>query len=182
MGFASVGASPQLSDKASYYNCANIIIGDNVRIDDFCVLSAGAGGIVIGSHIHIAVYSFLIGAGKISLHDFSGLSSRVSIYSSCDDYSGLSMTNPMIPNEFTNVHDADVVVGRHVIIGASSVLLPGVVLDEGVAVGALSLVSKSCKAFGVYSGVPAKRIKERKRDVLELERQFLFNVNEKLSQ
>lgn len=169
MGFASVGQNPKLSDKASYYNCKNIVIGDNVRIDDFCVLSAGVGGIQVGNHIHIAVYSSLIGAGKITLHDFSNVSSRVAIYSSNDDYSGASMTNPTVPAEFTNVTHADVTIGRHVIIGAGSVVLPGVTLEEGVAIGALSLISKSCKAFGIYSGVPAKRLKDRKKDLLNLE-------------
>lgn len=177
MGFAHVGENVLFSDKASYYNCANIVIGNNVRIDDFCVLSAGAGGIEIGSYIHIAVYSSLIGAGKITLHDFSNISSRVAIYSSNDDYSGAWMTNPMVPEEYTNVVHADVVVGRHVIIGAGSVLLPGVILEEGVAVGALSLVSKSCKKFGIYSGVPAKRIKDRGMDLLKIEQQLIENLS-----
>ena len=172
MGFSRVGKNPSLSDKASYYNCKNVVIGDNVRIDDFCVISAGTAGINIGSHIHIAAYSSLIGAGKISLDDFSNISSRVAIYSSNDDYSGASMTNPTLPVGFTNVTHADVSIGRHVIIGAGSVVLPGVVLEEGVAIGALSLVSKNCKAFGIYSGVPARRIKERKKDLLELEKSF----------
>ena len=176
MGFAHVGDNARLSDKASYYNCANIVIGDNVRIDDFCVLSAGAGGILIGSHIHVAIYSSLIGAGKITLSDFSNISSRVSIYSSNDDYSGASMTNPTIPKEFTDVQHADVVIGRHVIIGSGSVVLPGVELEQGVAIGALSLVNRSCQAFGVYSGVPAKRIKERKRDLLIVEQAFLASL------
>lgn len=59
MGFASVGRNVVISDKVSFYNCANISIGNNVRIDDFCVLSAGEGGIVIGNNVHIAVYSSL---------------------------------------------------------------------------------------------------------------------------
>lgn len=169
MGFARVGNNVRLSDKASYYNCAKISIGDNVRIDDFCVLSAGVGGIEIGSYVHIAIYSSLIGAGRITLRDFCNISSRVAIYSSSDDYSGAAMTNPMVPAEFTNVVHADVTLGRHAIVGAGSVVLPGVVLEEGVAVGALSLVTQRCQAFGIYAGVPAKRLKERKRDLLALE-------------
>lgn len=176
MGFSYVGENPRLSDKASYYNCGRIVIGDNVRIDDFCVLSAGNGGIEIGSYIHVAVYSSLIGAGKIILSDFSNISSRVTIYSSNDDYSGASMTNPMVSEAFTNVTHADVTIGRHVIIGSGCILLPGVILEEGVAVGALSLVSKDCKEFGIYFGVPARRIKERKRDLLELEQEFMSLV------
>lgn len=177
MGFSYVGENSRLSDKASYYNCANIKIGNNVRIDDFCVLSAGVGGIEIGNYIHIAVYTSLIGAGKITLHNFTNISSKVSIYSSNDDYSGTSMTNPMVPVEFTNVSHADVTISRHVIIGANSVVLPGVTLEEGVAVGALSLVSKNCSAFGIYSGVPAKRIKERKQNLLGLEQLFIEKMN-----
>ena len=173
MGFASVGSNVLLSDKASYYNCKKIRLGSNIRIDDFCVLSAGIEGIDIGNYIHIAVYSSLIGAGNITLADFSNISSRVAIYSSNDDYSGAAMTNPTVPAEFTNVHHADVTIGRHVIIGAGSIILPGVTLEEGVAVGALSLVKKDCQAFGIYMGSPAKRIGERKQDLLALERQFI---------
>lgn len=172
MGFASVGDNVLLSDKASYYNCGNIEIGSNVRIDDFCVLSAGKGGIKIGSFVHIAVYSSIIGAGQITLADFCNISSRVAIYSSNDDYSGTWMTNPTLPEQFTNITSAAVNLGKHVIVGSGSVILPGVIVADGVAVGALSLVSKNCEAFGVYTGVPAKKIKNRKKDLLMIEKMF----------
>lgn len=172
MGFAEWGEHTMLSDKASYYNCANISLGNNVRIDDFCVLSAGAGGIVIGDYIHVAVYSSLIGAGRITLSDFCNISSRVSIYSSSDDYSGAAMTNPTVPEAYTNVHHAEVFLGKHVIVGSGSIILPGVRLEEGCAVGALSLIREDCKAFGVYAGSPARLVKERKRDLLGLEAQL----------
>lgn len=178
MGFKSVGFNVRLSDKASYYNCQNISIGNNVRIDDFCVLSAGEDGIDIGNHIHIAVYTSLIGAGKITLQDFSNISSKVAIYSSNDDYSGEFMTNPTIPVEFTNVSHGPVTIGKNVIVGSGSVILPNVILEEGVAIGALSLVNSSCKAFSIYSGVPAKQIKERKRQLLNLEKELLKSINQ----
>lgn len=173
MGFASVGENVQISDRASFYGTSRIVLGDNVRIDDFCVLSAGVGGICVGNHVHVAVYSSLIGAGKITLSDFSNISSRVAIYSSSDDYSGATMSNPTVPSEYTGVTHADVYLGKHVIVGSGSVILPGVTLEEGVAVGALSLVSKHCEAFGIYAGNPARRIKERRRDLLDLEARFL---------
>lgn len=176
MGFARFGKNMMLSDKASYYNCENIRLGDSVRVDDFCVLAAGHDGIEIGSHVHVAVHCSIIGRARIKIEDFAGLSSRVSVYSSSDDYSGAAMTNPTVPPEFTNVRHAEVNIGRHVIIGAGSIVLPGVTLEEGVAVGALSLIRKNCKAFGVYMGTPAKRISERKRDLLELEKKFLGSL------
>jgi galactoside O-acetyltransferase len=170
LGLASYGKDVRISRKASIYNPGRISIGNHVRIDDFCVLSAGEGGIEIGDYVHIAVYCSLIGAGKIKLNDFCGLSSRVSIYSSNDDYSGAHLTNPTVPSQFTGCEHSDVNIGKHVIIGSGSVVLPGVSLEEGVAIGALSLVSKSCSAFGVYLG--NRRIGERKRDLLELEKQL----------
>lgn len=173
MGFATVGKNVQISAQASFYGVGRIHIGNNVRIDDFCVLSAGEGGIQIGNYIHIAVFTSLIGAGKIELADFCNLSSRVSIYSSSDDYSGATMTNPTVPDKYKNVQHAPVCLGRHVIVGSGTVILPGIRLEEGVAIGALSLVTKDCLAFGVYAGNPAKRIKERKRDLLVLEQRYL---------
>ena len=176
MGFASVGKDLAVSDRASFYGLSKIALGDRVRIDDFCVLSAGNGGIAVGSNVHIAVFSSLIGAGRITLGDFSNISSRVSIYSSSDDFSGATMTNPTIPDEYKNVKHADVAIGRHVIIGCGSVILPGVTLEEGVAVGALSLIRADCTAFGIFAGNPARRIGERRRDLLELESQFIKNT------
>ncbi|ELM3753263.1 hypothetical protein RYR31_004498, partial [Aeromonas dhakensis] len=128
MGFLSIGSNVLISDKASIYGAARIRIGSNVRIDDFCVLSAGSGGIDIGDYIHIAVYSSLIGAGKIIISDFCNISSKVAIYSSNDDYSGSFMTNPMVPSEYTNVKHADVKLEKHVVIGSGSLLLPGITL------------------------------------------------------
>jgi galactoside O-acetyltransferase len=104
------------------------------------------------------------------------LSSRVSIYSSSDDYSGSTLTNPTVPDSYKDVLHAAVSLGRHVIVGSGSVILPGIRLEEGVAIGALSLVTKNCLAFGVYAGIPAKRIKDRKRDLLELERRFIAST------
>ena len=172
MGFISIGENVFLSDKASYYNCANISIGSNVRVDDFCVLSAGKSGIVLGNYIHIAVYTSIIGQGRIELNDFSNLSSRVALYSSNDDYSGATLTNPMVPAIYSGVETADVFLAKHVIVGSGSVVLPGVTLHEGAAVGALSLVNKDCERFGIYAGIPAKRIKTRKTDLLELEKRL----------
>jgi dTDP-4-amino-4,6-dideoxy-D-glucose acyltransferase len=174
MGFAKIGENVLVSDKSSFYNICNITLGSHVRIDDFCVFSAGLGGIKIGDYVHVASGCSLLGQGKITLSNFSGISSRVSIYSSNDDYSGASMTNPMVPQEFTDVKHADVFIGRHVIVGSGSILLPGVSLEDGVAIGAFTLVNRDCKAYGIYAGQPAKRIRERKKNMLDLE-QILYS-------
>lgn len=172
-GFLSLGTNVLISEKASIYNASKIRIGNNVRIDDFCILSAGEHGICLGNYIHIACYTSLIGKEAITLADYANLSSRVSIYSSNDDYSGENMTNPMVPAEFTNVAHRPVSVGRHCIVGSGTVILPGVIMEEGSAAGALSLVTKNCDAFGIYAGTPARLIKKRKNELLKIEEKFL---------
>lgn len=174
-GFKSVGKDVKISDKASIYNCGAIEIGDHSRLDDFCVISPGAGGLVIGRYVHIAVYCALIGKERIEIQDFAGLSSRVSIYSSNDDYSGGAMTNPCVPAQYTNVTSGAVLLERHAIVGSGTVILPGVTLHEGSGVGAMSLVKKDCKAFGMYFGTPARQIGDRIRTMLEIEKQLMAN-------
>ena len=173
MGFAALGEDVQVSKLASFHGLSRITLGDHVRIDDFCVLSAGEGGIALGRHVHVAVFCSMVGSGRITMEDFSGLASRVAIYSSNDDYSGKFMTNPTVPAEYTGVEHAEVCIGRHAIVGTGSVILPGVTLEEGVAIGALSLVMRRCQAFGIYAGRPVKRLGDRSRQLLEVEKRFL---------
>jgi len=173
MGFRYLGREVKLSDKASIYNASAIAIGDFSRIDDYCVLSAGSGGISIGRNVHIAVYCSLIGAERIELQDFSGLSSRVSIYSSNDDYSGNSMTNPTVPSDYTHVTSLPVILQRHAIVGSGTIILPGVNINKGAAIAALSLIKRDCEAFGIYSGIPAKRIGTRSDGLMDQEARYL---------
>ena len=170
IGFKSLGENVLISDKTSIYSPEKISIGNNVRIDDFCILS---GEITIGNYIHIAAYCAYYGAGMIEIQDFSTTSSRVTIYSQSDDYSGETMTNPMIPEKYKNVTYGKVTIEKHCIVGASSVILPGVTLKEGTAVGAMSLVNKSTEAWKIYFGTPAKILKERKKELLQLEKEFI---------
>lgn len=173
LGFKKVGQNVRISDKASIYGASNIEIDDDSRIDDFCILSAGIGGIKIGKFVHIAAYVSLIGKELIELKDFSGLSSKVAIYSSSDDYSGAFLTNPCVPEEYTNVIHGKVILEKHVIVGVGSAILPNVTIGMGAAVGAFSLITKNVEPLQLVSGVPAKFIKPRLNNFLELEKQFL---------
>lgn len=171
MGFKSIGKNVLISKKSSIYGAANISIGDNVRIDDFVILS---GRIEIGSFIHVAAFSALFaGDMGIVLRDFCNLSSRVSIYAISDDYSGESLTNPMVSNEYKNIEGGQVILNKHVIVGASSVILPNVEVGEGGAIGSLSLVNKTLEPWGIYAGTPVKKIKGRSKDLLALEKEFI---------
>ena len=169
MGFKSIGENVLISDKSSIYGVKNIEIGSNVRIDDFCIISAGKGGIKIGDYVHIACYAHLIGAGQIIVEDHAQISGKVSIYSSSDDFSGNHLVGPTVPSEFTNVKSLTVHLKKYVVLGCNAVVLPGVTIGEGTAIGALSLVSKGLPEYGIYGGNPLKFIKERTKGMQKYE-------------
>lgn len=172
IGFATWGNGVQVSRYARFYGAVNISLGDFARIDDFCVVSASA-AVTIGRNVHIAAYCGLFGANGIDMGDFSGLSSRVTIYSASEDYSGLSLTNPTVPDRFRSLETGLVSVGRHAIVGTGAVILPGVTIGDGAAIGALSLVNRSLPEWMVSAGIPARPVKPRARDLLNLERTYL---------
>lgn len=167
LGLKIVGKDVQISRLACFYSPGSISIGDHVRIDDFCILS---GKIKIGCYVHIAPYCGLYGNYGITMEDFSGLSSRVSIYSGSDDYYGDYLTNPTVPEKYKNIHNGEVILKKHVIIGAASVILPDVKIGEGAAVGCLSLVLKDLEPWKIYAGIPCKFIRDRNKGILKLEK------------
>lgn len=163
-----------ISRKASIYGAENISIGQHVRIDDFCILS---GKIEIGNHVHIAAGAMLFGGeAGIWLQDYVGISSRSAVYAASDDYSGEFMTNPTVPAQYRHVISERVCMERHVLIGTGCTVLPGVMIGEGTSVGSMSLVDKSLDAWGIYVGIPCRRMKERSKDLLLLEKSMTEDV------
>ncbi len=92
-----------------------IEIGNNVRIDDFCILS---GTIKIGNYVHISAFVGLFGTEGITIGDYVAVSSKVSVFTVNDDYTGESMTNPMVPERYRRPTTGPVAIGTHAIIGA----------------------------------------------------------------
>ena len=167
------GKNVLISKKSCIYS-NQLEIGNNVRIDDFCIL---VGNIKIGSFVHIAAYCQLSGSSGIIIEDFCGIASRALLYSRTDDFSGVFMTGPLIDHKYTNVKKGKILIQRHSIIGAGSIILPQVKLAYGTAVGALSLIDEDTEEWSMYVGVPAKKIKERNKDILNLEQKFLKEKN-----
>jgi len=167
-----LGRGVRISDKAAIYNHDQIEIGDLSRIDDFCVVS---GKVVIGRNVHIAVFCNVAGGSEgIIMEDFSGLAYGCHVFTQTDDYSGRTLTNPTVPSEYKDETKLPVFIGRHTIVGACSVIFPGVTLAEGTAIGAMSLVTKSTEPWGIYLGTPARRSRDRQRELLRLEKSYLY--------
>lgn len=171
MGFAALGRDVRISDRAAIHGASEMRIGDHSRIDDFCVIS---GRVDIGRNVHIAPFCLVAGGTPgVMLEDFSGLAYRVSVFAQSDDYSGATLTNPTVPVRYKREIRAAVRIGRHVIVGTGTIVCPGVDLADGTSVGAASLVLKSSAPWTILAGVPARLLKERSRDLLALEVDYL---------
>lgn len=175
IGFNEIGENVLISTKSSIYGAQNISLGNNIRIDDFTILS---GTIILGNYIHIGAYSALFGGEKgIEMEDYSAISSRCAVYAISDDYSGNYMTNPTVPSEYTNVIQKKVTIGRHVDVGTNSTILPGVTIGEGCSFGAMTLITKDTKPWGIYMGYQCMRVSERSRNILDIEKRWLVEIN-----
>jgi acetyltransferase-like isoleucine patch superfamily enzyme len=173
MGFKRLGRNVRISDKASIYDADRIEIGDNSRIDDFCVVS---GKISIGRNIHVTIFCNLAGGSEgIVIEDFSTLAYGCQVFTQSDDYSGRTMTNSTVPARYKAETKAAVHIGRHCIAGTNAVIFPGVTMAEGCSLGAMSLLTRTTEPWSIYVGVPARKIKERHKDLLEMERDYLAN-------
>lgn len=168
IGFKSLGTDVKISRFARFYFPQTISIGDNVRIDDFCILS---GNIEIGSNVHISAYVALYGALGIEIQDYSGISPKSVVYSAMDDFSGNYLIGPIHPEGTTNVTGGLVKIEKYVQIGSNSIIFPNLTIGEGSVIGACSLVRKSVENWGVYYGIPVNKIRDREKKLLK----FLSN-------
>ncbi len=165
LGLKSYGKNVKISRFARIYSPESIEIGDNVRIDDFCILS---GCICLGSYIHISPYSGLFaGDAGIEVKDFASISSQCILYSISDDFSGNSLFSPLVPDEFRGVKKQKIIIEEYGLIGTGTTLLPGAHINVGTAVGAKSLIYNKTESWKIYAGIPAKIINDRSMKMLE---------------
>ena len=178
-GFKFIGKNVQIDKSCNIIGTERISIEDNVRIDGFTTITVPPSGyLTIGSYIHIAGYCLLACSYGITMGDFSAISHGTKLYTASDDYSGRGMTNPTIPIEYRSVKTGSINIGKYGLIGAMCVVLPGADIPIGTSVGAMSKVVSPLEEWSVYNGNPAVKIKDRKRNMIEHEKNIVggFNV------
>lgn len=175
IGFKSFGKNVLISRKCSIYTPEKIEIANNVRIDDFSLLS---GEIKIGNYVHISAYAALYGKNGIVFEDFSGVSGRVSIYTENDDYSGIALQNPMVPVEYKKLTKGKVILKRFANVGSGSTILPGVILEEGAAVGAGCLIEKNLKEWTININISKLRSFPRSKSMKVLGEKLMDSKSE----
>jgi acetyltransferase-like isoleucine patch superfamily enzyme len=147
-------------------------IGDNVIIDDFTYISTS---LKLHSNTHISSGCKIIGGKNafVEMFPFSTLAPNVVLSAGSDDYTD-GIATPMVPSKFkASAVIGRIIINKHCIVGANSVVLPNVIFNEGSTLGALSLANKDLEEYKVYAGIPAKLIKARNKvNILNLEQEL----------
>lgn len=153
--FKSLGRNIKISSNVTIIGAKKIVIGNNVRIDDYTILSVQEGFLKIGSNVHIGGQSYLGCAGGIIIKNNVNISQGVKIYSKINDY--------LDGRKFNKTNKVPVKIFNEVIIGSNSVVLGKCKINTGATVGALSFVKEDLKSWTIYAGNPVKMIKKRIR-------------------
>lgn len=154
-----------ISKRATLVGVDYIEFGSHVRIDPYCVITAGHTGVHFGNYVHIGAGCVLIGAGGIHIDNFVTVSHQCILLSATDDFSGKYLVGATVPEELRQVTKAPVICEPYSFVGVNSVVFPGVTLAEGTAVGAGSLVRYSLEPWKIYAGNPLRLIRDRNKDL-----------------
>jgi acetyltransferase-like isoleucine patch superfamily enzyme len=138
-----------------------IEFGRPIIIDDFTLIYANA-RISLGNYVHVACFASITGGAELVVEDFVAISQGVRILTGTDDFKNWGFGNSTMSEKYRNTKRAPVTIGRFCIVGANSVVLPGVKIGEGATVGAGSVVTRDLEPWGVYLG--NKQVSKRDRE------------------
>jgi acetyltransferase-like isoleucine patch superfamily enzyme/glycosyltransferase involved in cell wall biosynthesis len=158
-----------------------IVIGDNVVVDDGCVLDAKGSdnrGIVLGSGVFLGRGTILnCKNGDITLEDNVNVGSNVTVFSASDVRVGAdnliaaycylvggthNFDDPGVPVLYQGRTSGGIQIGPGGWLGAHVTVFDGVRIGRHVVIGAGSVVNKDVPDYAVAAGVPAKVLKKRK--------------------
>ncbi len=142
--------------RKAVYRLSGAKIGNRTIIDmDAYVLSPNR--LRIGAHSHINHDCMLNAEGGIVIGDNVSISHHVRICSSGHDYN---------TPEF-KLKQEPIIIDNHVWIGLGAIVHLGVHIGEGAVIASGAVVTKDCKPWTVYGGVPAKEIGKRNIDEVD---------------
>jgi len=132
-----------------------ILIGNKVVIKSRSRISTTTGLIEISDFCYLGQNMWMGGKGNISIKKNSIFAMNVVIISSNHDY----MNIPTPYYEGIEIRK-DITIGENVWVGANSVILPGVTIEDGSVISAGSVVHGVIPKNSIASGNPAKVIHE----------------------
>ena len=137
--------------------CFDISVGRKTSFYDNCVFEFGSQSVVhIGSNVVFSYGVVFCCRSKILIGDDVQIGEYTSIRDTTHSYADIS-----VPMKYASDKVAPIEIGRDVWIGRGSLIMPGTIIEDGVVVGANSVVKGILKKNGIYAGTPARFIKLR---------------------
>ena len=172
-----VGENVIISNNIRIRHPEKVQIGDNCIIDDFNYIS---GELILGKGVHIgANCTFQAGKSKIFVNHYSGISSGCRFFAISSDYLASDIDLPTLPKDYINLTSSSVngniSIGRACLIGANSIILPGVTIPDGCSFGAASKISN--RRYLEYSFY----MNECKKIIFNRDSQKIINLLKKLN-
>lgn len=122
----------------------HLTVGAGSLIDDYCYFTCN---VTIGKHVHVAPYVYACGGdGSIRIGDYSGISAGCKLLCCTDNYITGGLQHPAIPPEMKDTRSTiteDVVIGKAVLLGMGTIVLPGCLIPNGVSTGVNVVVTKA---------------------------------------
>jgi len=128
-------------------------LGENSTIENFCTLNNGVGALYIGNNSRLGLASVLI--GPVEVGNDVRIAQNVVLSALNHNYEDVN-----VPISQQGVYTKQIVIGDETWIGANAVILPGVIIGKHCVIGAGSVVTKSVDDFSVVAGNPARLIKK----------------------
>ena len=172
LGIASVGKNVRVSEDAIIIGLENISLGSNIRIDSYNVILSKRGKFVVGNNVHIEPSSSIVTHFGVEIGNFCTISHGSRLYTASANYSGDYFTNVFPEAKYQVPKTGQIILEDHVMIGGNCVIMPGVTLGEGAAIGALSFIRKSVEGWAIYGGNPLKRLGDRKKTIKDIANSF----------
>ncbi len=147
IGFKSVGSNNKISRLSKFYAIDGSSLGNNNRIDDFCLFK---GKIKFGNFIHVAGFCLFSGVGsEIVIGNYSGFSSHCSIWTATEDFVNPTLTSPSIDKNFSTAISGGVIFEESVKVGTQCVFLPNIKVGFGSSIAANTIVSRNIKTGSI---------------------------------
>jgi acetyltransferase-like isoleucine patch superfamily enzyme len=136
-------------------NPKRIYIGEEIKVYQRVIIAMGRGELHIGNNGLIGVGTYInCGDEKLTIGNNVAIAPYCKIFTNSHHYSEKELN-------IVSYKNGDIIIEDNVLVGANTVILPGVKIGHGSVIGASSVINKDVEPDTIVAGVPAKLLKNR---------------------
>ncbi|AYY12429.1 acyltransferase [Actinobacteria bacterium YIM 96077] len=160
MGAARVtlGSNVTLYPRCFIQGSGELVLADHVDLFPNAYMSTGHsdGRIQVGEGSHVAAGAALYGKYRLTLGRYCNIAANVVLSTVQHD--------PRIhaqPMARVRSQGGPITIADDVWIGANATVTPNTTIAEGCIIGAGAVLTRDTEPYGIYGGVPARRLRDR---------------------